>query len=205
MPQIDLSGVPKEPRKSNLNCRSEFLIDGLEHAGSLTRSAIIDHLPSSVQDVVVNAKIPSSVHDVMRRTILRDQLYEYRPFKQPTTPMTLPRLIESCDRVAGGAAALGNKVTRDTYFSVPVRKNDRVVSLETKLDHVIWRKPSSSENYNLATPELLQTEIPSIAPLDYSASLFANTEDIQLKYREWRFTLSSPFPDLIPFCILCSC
>lgn len=185
VPKIDLSGVPKTFRKSNLNCRSEFLIEGLEHAGSLTKTAIIDHMPAEVQATVVNADIAGSAHEMVRRTILRDQLYEYRPFKAESTPMILPRLIECCDRVAGGPASLANKVTRNTYFSVPVRKNNRTLSLETKLDHVVWRKPSASENYNLATPELMQTPVPNIAPLDYSASLFDNHKDIQLNYRKF--------------------
>lgn len=184
MPKIDLSGVPKAFRKSNLNCRTEFLIEGLEHAGSLTRTAIVDHLPEDVQKTMEATTITPAVHDLVKTTILRDQLYEYRPFKCETTPMTLPRLIECCERVAGGAVALGNMVTKNTYFSLPVRKNDRTLSFETKLDHVVWRKPSSSENYTLATPEAMQAEVPSIAPLDFSASLFTNNEDIPLNYRE---------------------
>lgn len=184
MPKIDLSGVPQTFRKSNLKCQSEFLIEGLAHAGNLTKTAVIDHLPAEVQRSVENVEIAQATHEVVRRTILRDHLFEYRPFKVDSIPMTLPRLIECCERMVGGAVSLGNKVTKNTYFSVPVRKNGQTLSFEAKLDHVVWRTPSASENYNLATPEAMQKEVPSIAPLDFSASLFANNEDIALNYRE---------------------
>lgn len=190
MAKIDLSGVPTAFRKSNLNCRSEFLIEGLEHAGSLTRTAIVDQLPADVQSAVETAKIPASVHDSVKTTVLRDQLYEYRPFKCDPTPMTLPRLIESCQRLAGGVVSLGNMVTKNTYFSLPVRKNGRTLSFEAQLDHVVWRKPSASQNYSLASHEAMQTQVPSIAPLDFSASLFANNEDIALNYREYPLSVT---------------
>lgn len=185
VPKIDrLSGVPTAPRKSNLNCRTEFLIEGLEHAGNLTKSTIIDHLPTQVVEKTT-AKIPTSVHDTIRTTILRDKLFEYRPFKVDPCPMVLSRLLESCERLVGASAALGNKVTKNTYFSVPVKKNGTTVSLETTLDHVVWRKQSPSANNSLvATFEEMQREVPTIAPLDFSASLFANNEDIPVHYRK---------------------
>ena len=174
---------PVGQRKSNLNTRSEFLIEGLNHAANLTKSAIIDHLPAEVQKVASTVKVSPVVHDVLKKTILRDHIYEYRPFKAETKPMTLHQIIESCERVFGGASA--NKVTKNTYFSCPVKKEGQTMSLETTVDHVVWKKPSASENYSLATPELLQKEIPSIAPLKFDASLFANKGDISLNYREY--------------------
>lgn len=175
---------PIGTRKSNLNCKSEFLIEGLDHAGCLTKTAIINHLPAEVQKVADAVQIPSSAHDAVRMTILRDQLYEYRPYKCDPQPMTLSRLLESCERLAGGIASLENIATRNTYFSVPIRRSDRTLSFETTIDHVIWRRPSSSENISLVKREMSQVAVPSISPLAFDASLFANVEDIPLNYRE---------------------
>lgn len=183
-PKVDLSGVPNAPRKSNLNCQTEFLIEGLEHAGHLTKTAIIDHLPEQMEKAMENVIVPDAVHEGVRTTILRDQLFEYRPFKTDHKPMVLTRLIDSCDQLIGGTAALEMKTTRNSYFSLPVQKEHRTLSFETTLDHVVWRKPSSSEKYNLAGPEDLATPVLSIAPIAFDASLFKNTEDIQLNYRK---------------------
>lgn len=191
-PVQDLSGVPTTARKSNLDCRAEFLIDGLEHAGNLTKTAIIDQLPTEVQRVADSVEIKPTIHDSVRMTILRDQLYEYRPYKCETKPMTLTRLIESCQLMAGGEMAVDNMVTRNTYFSLPIRRAHRTLSFETTLDQVVWRKPSSSKNYNLANPEALQAEVPSIAPLAFDASLFGNAEDIPLNYRKYSVILRAP-------------
>lgn len=146
---------------------------------------IIDHLPEEVEKVAETAKISPDVHDVIRTTILRDELYEYRPYKAPAKPMVLSRLIDQCQRLAGQTSStVDNMVTRNTYFSLPFRRSSRVLSMETTLDNVVWRKPSSSENHSLATSESLQAEVPSIAPLTFDASLFANVQDIRLNYRE---------------------
>lgn len=202
----DLSGVPTAARKSNLNCSTEFLIDGLEHAGHLTKTAIIDQLPTEVRRVAESVKISPTIHDSVRMTILRDQLYEYRPYKTEAKPMTLTRLIEACQLMAGGEMAVDNMVTRNTYFSLPIRRAHRTLSFETVLDQVVWRKPSSSENYNLANPESLRAEVPSIVPLSFDASLFGNVEDIPLNYREYSAIPCWKIPgdevELVSRCIL---
>lgn len=181
---VDLSGVPNTPRKSNLNCRTEFLIEGLDHAGSLTRTALIDHLPEQIEKVAESVNIPQSVHDGVRTTILRDELFEYRPFKHEHKPMLLSRLLESCEYLMGGSGSIDMKTTRNSYFSLPVHKEHRTLSFETTQDQVVWRKPSSSDKKIDLAGKDSDTPVPSIAPIAFDASLFKNTEDIQLNYRK---------------------
>lgn len=139
-------------------------------------------MPQNIRNLIETISIPRPIHDAVQQTILRDQLFEFRPFKCPPSPMLLPRLVSACDQVAGTKAALNKRVTENAYFAVPVKKNGKIVRLETTINHLVLS--SQSTKLGKGSPQAEMPQVAYIHPLAFDASLYQNTHEMELIYRK---------------------
>ncbi|XP_037042420.1 39S ribosomal protein L37, mitochondrial [Bradysia coprophila] len=167
-------------------CDQNVLVEGMSQAQVLTKSIVVDGLPSSVEQAIDSIKIPGRsdafMQDMVRFSFLFEAEQQKLPKRRdPDRPahifkrdygitsfrrnrVLIDKTIQECEKLAGRSVVSDRKVESDVLFALPIETDGGFLQMEITADaFVTSKKPIAPVSADRT--EFSDSQLPDLFPL----------------------------------------